>query len=82
MEKFAKIFEVDGEQVLFYVEPDTQSEYDDRDRIHQIVRIDGVCADIALGGMTYEDADKAFAKFDQDYARTILKSVRDLLKKK
>lgn len=76
--QFAKLFEIDNEQVLFYREPDHDAE-DDREKLHQVVYIDGVCIDMAVGGMTYELGDTAFDKVDQDYARQILANARKLL---
>lgn len=75
--KFAKLFDVDGEQVLFYLEPDHDS--DGCDKLHQIVRVDGMYIDMALGGISYENADKAFAKVDAEFARQTLNTARDLL---
>ncbi len=79
MAAFAKLFEVDGEQVLFFREPDTDNEADDREILHQVVNIDGVCADIKLCGMTYANVDKAFDMLDEHSARGVLKTVRDIL---
>ena len=72
---FAKIIEVEGEQVLFYLQPD-----DDCEKLHQIVRVDGVCADVAISGLTYENADKSFADLDETAALRVLNVVRDLMR--
>jgi hypothetical protein len=76
---FAKIVEVDGEQVLFYLEPDKDE--DEREMLNQIVRVDGLCINVALGGFTYERADAAFAGIDETYARKVLKMARDVAAK-
>jgi hypothetical protein len=77
--KFARIVEVDGEQVLFYIEPDHESKKEGREKLHQIIRINGICADVALGGMTPEAADKALAKCDEPVARGVIEMVRKAL---
>lgn len=76
--KFAKIIEVDGEQVLFYIEPNNDQD-PPCETLHQIVRIDGVCADIKMDGMTYAQADKAFNGIGEEAALVVLNCVRGLL---
>jgi hypothetical protein len=76
--RFAKIVEVDGEQVLFYLEPDADE--DDKEKLNQIVRIDGMCINTALCGMSYKAADAAFAKIDDACARRLLKVARSMIK--
>lgn len=80
MATFAKLFEVEGEQVLFFREPDNDGDFpDDREMIHQMVNIGGVFADVKLCGFTIENSDKAWAKIDQEAADNLVKSVRGLL---
>lgn len=77
--RFANIIELEGEQVLFYVEPDHDHEEDDRFVLHQIVSVCGVVADVKLGGLTEENADKALANTDEKMASHVLKTIRDLM---
>ena len=72
--KFAKIVEVDGEQVLFYIEPDDEA--DGKEKLHQICRVDGLCGDIALGGLSYESADEALSKIGEKEARLVISTIR------
>jgi len=75
--KFAKIIECQGEQVLFFLEPDEEA--DEREMLHQVVRIDGMCIDVKVGGLTYDKADKVFADLNEDSAELVLKAVRDMI---
>ncbi len=54
---FAKIVEVEGEQVLFYTEP--SSRHDDRMKLHQIVELGDIQADVVVDGLTEEAAEIA-----------------------
>lgn len=74
---FAKLFEVEGEQVLFFLEPD--SENDGCECIHQIVRISGLYIDMKAAGIRATSVDASFAKIDEKYARSTLATARKLL---
>jgi hypothetical protein len=73
--KFAEIVEVDGEQVLFYTEPD---EDDDFGKLHQIVQIEGTCMD-AAASIPIDKLDEVFEKIDETFAAKFLVAARDLL---
>ena len=80
--KFAKIFQVDGEQVLFYLSPDySDKDNDNFETMHQIVRIDEVFIDIGISRLSVEKADEAFEKVDETHARMVLGAAREMLGK-
>ena len=79
---FAKIVLVDGSQVLFFIENDIEAEEktgQSKAKLNQHVRYRGIEANVALGGMTYELADKALANADEEYARKVFDTVRNLV---
>jgi hypothetical protein len=49
MAPFAKIIEIEGQQVLFWVEED--DDHEGCVKMHQMVDFDGIRADITLGGI-------------------------------
>jgi len=67
--QFAKLFEVDGEQVLLCRTQDDEYDQDERECAHQMTLVDGLEVNIAVGGMTYEASDKFFDSFDEAAAR-------------
>lgn len=83
MARFAKLFEVDGEQVLFYLEPDAEGkptpECDDFYKVNQVTHFDGIYANVAVAGMPYENAENMLSKTDEAYANAHLQMVRNLL---
>jgi hypothetical protein len=56
MKTWCRIIQVDGKQVLFYSDPN--SEFDGCEDIHQIVNIGGIQCDSKLEGVTYKNVDK------------------------
>jgi hypothetical protein len=74
---FAKIVEVDGRQVLFYIESDTV--YDGKAKVNQIVRVDGLEINAALHGLTYEQADEILAERNEDSARAVVAFAQQIL---
>lgn len=77
MKKWVKLFEVEGQQVLFFLEPDG-----DDMRLHQCVHNeDGTHIDVALvfPNDAKDNSRKAFDMVDEAVARNVLKLVRDLL---
>lgn len=83
MKTFAKIVVVDGQQVLFYAEPDhdTDPDKDDVDywRLNQLTFANGVMANIAGMGMSEENVLKVITEADEDSARKIIKAVAGLM---
>lgn len=82
--KWAKIFEVEGEQVLFFYEIDNSLETeDDEDRytIHQIVHISdhGITADVTIKGIKVEDIQDAFDSTNQETADIVYKTIKELI---
>lgn len=49
MSDFARLYTVDGHQVLFYIEPDP--DMDDAVRVNQITMINGITANLAVSGI-------------------------------
>lgn len=78
-EKFAKIVEVGGRQVLFYIDRDADAPDDDRLRLHQIVHMNGIEADVALGGIRpLGSNDDLLAKCDEVRARKLIDTISDI----
>lgn len=75
MSDFAKIVVVDGEQVLFYTEPDSEDET--KTKLHQIAQPDGLVADIALGGIA--DDTGLIDRIGETEARNVLKIIREFM---
>lgn len=75
MTDFAKIVVVDGQQVLFYTEPDP--EHDDKTKLNQIVQMDGYTANIAVGGIS--DDSGLIERLGEEDAKRVLKAVKDLM---
>ena len=77
MNRWAKIIEVLDNQVLFFMEPE-----DNCESLHQVVRINGVCADIKISGIISALCEKVFNSIDEKAAETVIKTVEDLLENK
>jgi hypothetical protein len=75
-DKWAKLFEVNGQQVLFYFEK-TQ-EVDSYD-IHQITEHNGECVDILLRNVPARSLKKTFGEIDEEYAKTALRVIREIV---
>ena len=79
MDRWCKIIETQDTQVLFYIEPEARNDDEDCECLHQIVRILGVCADIKVGGIPLENAEKYFDDLNEESANLVVKVVTDLL---
>lgn len=77
MNRWAKIIEVLDNQVLFFMEPE-----DNCESLHQVVRINGLLADVKIGGISIEDCEKVFNSIDEKAAETVIKTLEDLLENK
>lgn len=75
MSDFAKIIVVDGEQVLFYTEPDPEDET--KTKLHQIAQPDGLVADVALGGI--KDDTGLLDRIGDAEARSVLQIIRQFV---
>lgn len=77
MKKWVKLFEVEGAQVLFYIEPDGDDMI-----VHQCVTMpDGIFADVALH-FRNDVKDKSrlvFDAIDEAVAGRVLKMVHEML---
>lgn len=73
MSDFAKIVVIDGEQVLFYTEPDPEDET--ATKLNQMVQVDGLIANVAVGGI--KNADGLIERIGYDAARKVMQIVRE-----
>lgn len=68
-ENWAKLYEIDGKQVLFYYEKNLDRNAFD---IHQIIDHNGERVDILLRNVPPQMLEKSFGEIDETYARTAL----------
>jgi len=68
---FAKISEVDGHQVLFFIARDDDADEDDRFVVHQMTETSAAFVDFKLCNLREESARKIFDGITDDYARNI-----------
>lgn len=75
MFKWVKLFEIDGIQVLFYLEPDGDDMI-----LHQVTYADDISVDMALrfGNDMSDTSRKAFDMIDEDAARNLLEIRRKM----
>jgi hypothetical protein len=78
MLKWCKIVEALDNQVLFFLEPDSEKG-EGYECLHQVIRSNGVCSDIKIGGIPLEVCDKVFSSLDEKAAEMVVKTVEDLL---
>jgi hypothetical protein len=76
MTKFAKIIEVDGEQVLYYLGPDDED--DDREVLHVLASIEGVWVNTSAS-ITCKVAETVLDSYTKGKARKFLTEMRELL---
>jgi len=79
MKNWCKVIEVLDEAVLFYMEPETREDELECECLHQVVRTQGVCADVKIGGIPCSLAEEVFNNIDQETAEQVIKTVEDLL---
>ena len=76
--KWAKLFNIDEKQVLFYNEPVTNSQnklYD----IHQIVDHGGERVDIILRNIPKNQLKKTFDEIDETYAKNAMRVINEIV---
>ncbi len=76
MENFARLFEIDGSQLLVTVEPDG-----DGSQLRLQTKIDRNLIAIGLDTMPYELAMTALEAIDEEQALNRLNQIRDIYKK-
>ena len=76
MNKWAKLFEVNGEQVLFFIEADETR--DDR-CLHQLIMIDEYTVDAIIKGLNPNDAQLALNSIDQETAKLFLEKIKEVI---
>lgn len=78
-QKWAKLFEIDGGQVLFFREPDTEHEDDGYCKLHQIVSLDEATVDMTLRGPE-RSIEQLFETIAEDNAQRMLSAAKKLLR--
>ena len=76
-EKWAKLYEVDSKQILFY--HDKALNKKDLYDIHQIVEHNGEKVDILLRNVPAKDIEKCFDEINETYARTALSIIDEII---
>ena len=75
-EDWARIYNIDGKQILFYYEKNLDhSGYD----IHQIVDHNGERVDILLRNVPPSQVEKSFDEIDETYARTAMNIIHGIV---
>jgi hypothetical protein len=79
---FAKLFEVEGYQVLVTKE---SKEGEDSDELHEVVQRTEINGCVAINRMSFHEEDnmeRAFANYDEAYAKRFLDGIKQLFKVK
>jgi len=79
MKSWCKIIEVLDNQVLFYTEPEVRDDGRDCECLHQVVRTQGVCADIKIGGIPVTLVGEFFRELNEKDAENVVRTVEDKL---
>jgi hypothetical protein len=74
--KWAKVFEIDGRQILFYCDKVLEENLYD---IHQIVDHNGEKVDILLRNVPSQKIEKCFSEIDETYARTAVNIIDEII---
>lgn len=75
MNDFARLYTVDGHQVLFYIEPDP--DMDDAVRVNQITVINGITANLAVSGI--KENEGLLDRLTEDQARRVFELAKDMI---
>ncbi len=70
MSKFAKLFELNGEQLLIKLQP--SEEHDELADVVQSYEMEGNVVNITLGGISWESAKRFLENYNQEKANEIL----------
>lgn len=71
MKQFAKILEVDGYQILVYIDTDTEK---DQSQLHQIIGVNGGTVHVTISYAVELPAEDLLAFRDEAWARKFLNS--------
>lgn len=78
---WCKIIETKEGQVLFFLEPDEDTtEGHPCERLHQMVRIDGVCSEVQIRNIPINRSEELFNSITEETALAVIARVRDVLK--
>lgn len=74
--KWAKLYEVNDQQVLFYFEKAQEVNFYD---IHQIIEHNGERVDVMLRNVPTQSLEKTFGEIDEEYAKTVLQIIHQIV---